>query len=173
MLFYMYQVFSSLQGHLHFLGHFSFTFMEYFFLGRAISFKKQQVVAAIFSGRRGRLWQMLAQWYTIRRKTLINPTELWDCLAPFFLNGHWLSFMKAIGRIKWHLAQVHHKEAPSLLSFTLSMWMTFQMRYKTTAIPRSLQMTRHYTPLHIRINMQHKNFRKGWTCSRVGAGDGG
>ena len=36
MLFYMYQVFSSLQGHLHFLAHFFFTFMEYFFLDQPI-----------------------------------------------------------------------------------------------------------------------------------------
>ena len=32
MLFLMYQVFSSLQGHLHFFVHLSFTFMEHFFL---------------------------------------------------------------------------------------------------------------------------------------------
>ena len=32
MLFHMYQVFSSLQGHLHFFVHFFFTFMEHFFI---------------------------------------------------------------------------------------------------------------------------------------------
>ena len=36
MLSRMYQVFSSLQGHLHFFGHFSFTFMEYFFFDHPI-----------------------------------------------------------------------------------------------------------------------------------------
>ena len=35
-LFYMYQVFSSLQGQLHFFGHFSFTFMEHFFIDHPI-----------------------------------------------------------------------------------------------------------------------------------------
>ena len=32
MLFHMYQVFSSLQGHLHFFVHFFCTFMEHFFI---------------------------------------------------------------------------------------------------------------------------------------------
>ena len=32
MLLYMYQIFSSLQSHLHFFVYFFFTFMEYFFL---------------------------------------------------------------------------------------------------------------------------------------------
>ena len=37
MLLYMYQIFSSLQGHLHFCVHFLFIFMEQFFLGHPIS----------------------------------------------------------------------------------------------------------------------------------------
>ena len=37
MLFCMYQVFSSLLGHLHFFVHFSFTFMEHLFFGHPIS----------------------------------------------------------------------------------------------------------------------------------------
>ena len=37
MLFHMYQVFSSLQGHLHFFVHFFFTFMEHFFIDHPIS----------------------------------------------------------------------------------------------------------------------------------------
>ena len=36
MLFHMYQVFSSLQGHLHYL-HFSFIFKEYFVIDQPIS----------------------------------------------------------------------------------------------------------------------------------------
>ena len=36
-LFHMYQVFSSLYGHLHFFVHFFFTFMEYFFIVHPIS----------------------------------------------------------------------------------------------------------------------------------------
>ena len=36
MLWHMYQVFSSLQGHLHFFVHFFFTFMGQFFLGHPI-----------------------------------------------------------------------------------------------------------------------------------------
>ena len=36
MLFHMYQVFSSLQGHLHFFEHFSFTFIEHFFIDHPI-----------------------------------------------------------------------------------------------------------------------------------------
>ena len=38
MLLYMYQVFSSLLGHLYFFVHFLFTFMEYFFLTTLYSF---------------------------------------------------------------------------------------------------------------------------------------
>ena len=37
MLFHMYQVFSSLQGHLHFFVHFFCTFMEHFFIVHPIS----------------------------------------------------------------------------------------------------------------------------------------
>ena len=36
MLLYMYQVFSSLLGHLHFFVHFFLTFMEYFFIDHPI-----------------------------------------------------------------------------------------------------------------------------------------
>ena len=36
MLLYMYQIFSSLQSHLHFFVHFFYTFMEYFFFGHPI-----------------------------------------------------------------------------------------------------------------------------------------
>ena len=36
MMLRMYQVFSSLQGHLHFFVHFFFTFMEYFFIDHPI-----------------------------------------------------------------------------------------------------------------------------------------
>ena len=35
----MYQVFSSLLGHLHFFVHFSFTFMEHLFFGHPISIR--------------------------------------------------------------------------------------------------------------------------------------
>ena len=37
MLLHMYQIFSSLLGHLHFFVHFSFTFVGQFFLGHPIS----------------------------------------------------------------------------------------------------------------------------------------
>ena len=37
MLFHMYQVFSSLHGHLQFFVHFFFTFMEHFFIDHPIS----------------------------------------------------------------------------------------------------------------------------------------
>ena len=37
MLFHMYQVFSSLHGHLQFFVHFFFTFMERFFIDHPIS----------------------------------------------------------------------------------------------------------------------------------------
>jgi len=37
MLFHMYQVFSSLQGHLHFFVYFFFPFMEHFFIVHPIS----------------------------------------------------------------------------------------------------------------------------------------
>ena len=37
MLLYMYQVFSSLLGHLHFFVHFFLTFVEYFFIDHPIS----------------------------------------------------------------------------------------------------------------------------------------
>ena len=37
MLFLTYQVYSSLQGHLHFFVHFSFTFMEHFFFDHPLS----------------------------------------------------------------------------------------------------------------------------------------
>ena len=40
MLFHMYQVFSTLQGHLQFFVHFFFTFMEHFFIFHPISFSK-------------------------------------------------------------------------------------------------------------------------------------
>ena len=36
MLLYMYQIYSSLQSHLHFFVLFFFTFMEYFFCGHPI-----------------------------------------------------------------------------------------------------------------------------------------
>jgi len=36
MLFHMYQVFSSLHGHLQFFVHFFFTFMEHFFIDHPI-----------------------------------------------------------------------------------------------------------------------------------------
>ena len=42
MLFCMYQVFSSLLGHLHFFVHFSFTFMEHLFFGHPILFNKNK-----------------------------------------------------------------------------------------------------------------------------------
>ena len=51
MLFHMYQVFSSLQGHLHFFGHFSFTFMEYFFFDHPISLTDR-----VMKGKAGRQW---------------------------------------------------------------------------------------------------------------------
>ena len=38
MLLYMYQVFSSLLGHLHFFVHFFLTFMEYFFIDHPICY---------------------------------------------------------------------------------------------------------------------------------------
>ena len=38
MLLYMYQVFSSLLGHLHFFVHIFLTFMEYFFMDHPILF---------------------------------------------------------------------------------------------------------------------------------------
>ena len=37
MFLHLYQIFSSLQGHLHFFVHFFFTFMEHFFIGHPIS----------------------------------------------------------------------------------------------------------------------------------------
>ena len=43
MLFCMYQVFSSLLGHLHFFVHFSFTFMEHLFFGHPISTDRSHV----------------------------------------------------------------------------------------------------------------------------------
>ena len=36
MFLHLYQIFSSLQGHLHFFVHFFFTFMEHFFIGHPI-----------------------------------------------------------------------------------------------------------------------------------------
>ena len=36
MLLYMYEIFSSLLGHLHFFVHFSLSFMEQFFFGHPI-----------------------------------------------------------------------------------------------------------------------------------------
>ena len=39
MLLYMYQVFSSLLGHLHFFVHFFLNFMEYFFIDHPVSFR--------------------------------------------------------------------------------------------------------------------------------------
>jgi len=36
MFLHLYQIFSSLQGHLHFFVHFFFTFMENFFIGHPI-----------------------------------------------------------------------------------------------------------------------------------------
>jgi len=38
-MLYMYQIFSSLLGHLYFFVHFFFTFMEYFFFDHPISFE--------------------------------------------------------------------------------------------------------------------------------------
>ena len=45
MSFHMNQVFSSLQGHLHFFGHFSLTFMEYFFFDHPIFWLKWKKIA--------------------------------------------------------------------------------------------------------------------------------
>ena len=42
MLLYMYQVFSSLLGHLHFFVHFFLTLMEYFFIDHPISWSIQE-----------------------------------------------------------------------------------------------------------------------------------
>ena len=43
MLFCMYQVFSSLLGHLHFFVHFSFTFMEHLFYGHPIPWELKKI----------------------------------------------------------------------------------------------------------------------------------
>ena len=40
MLLYLYQIFSSLRSHLHFLVHFFFIFMEHFFFGHPISYPR-------------------------------------------------------------------------------------------------------------------------------------
>ena len=53
-LFYMYQVFSSLIGHLHFSLHFFSTFMEQLFLNHPISF--QQVIWIGFPELRFGFW---------------------------------------------------------------------------------------------------------------------
>ena len=47
MLFHMYQVFSSLLGHLHFSLHFFSTFMEQLFLNHPISDDKASVLAVL------------------------------------------------------------------------------------------------------------------------------
>ena len=52
MLFHMYQVFSSLQGHPHFFVHFSFTFMEYFFIDHHIPFRLLLAISKPFKLQR-------------------------------------------------------------------------------------------------------------------------
>ena len=47
MLSYMYQVFSSLLGHLQFFVHFFFTFMEQFFIGHPIPFDQVYLYAIL------------------------------------------------------------------------------------------------------------------------------
>ena len=47
MLFHIYQVFSSLQNHLHFFVHFFLTFMEYFFIDHPISYNIIQRMKAV------------------------------------------------------------------------------------------------------------------------------
>ena len=52
----MYQVFSSLQGHLQFFVHFFFTFMEHFFIDHPIFYKKicnKTVIMSMSAGRTG------------------------------------------------------------------------------------------------------------------------
>ena len=48
MLFCMYQVFSSLLGHLHFFVHFSFTFMEHLFFGHPIQLLLFLLLSSLF-----------------------------------------------------------------------------------------------------------------------------
>ena len=43
LLFYMYQIFSSLRSHLHFFVHFFFTLMEYFFMDTLYLFVRPSV----------------------------------------------------------------------------------------------------------------------------------
>ena len=72
MLLRMYQVFSSLQGHLHFFVHFLFTFMGQFFLGhpkKYASFRTVKMTHAVFDKIKVGDYHM--------RKTADNTKEEW------------------------------------------------------------------------------------------------